>query len=106
MDLTMTTRHDTTLKHGEPFLLVNSEHVVCVRLPIKESFDPELILAGAEGNTARISYAEDDEDVSMATIARTDGGGLAYVHGYHSTYLGHADLWLCDPSVLHDPDAA
>ena len=104
MKLKMTSDHTTVLKHGEPFVLVDAELGACVRLPIETDFDPELILAGVEGGTVRVSYAEDDDDdKDMLTITREDGGDLQLMHGYHSTYLGHAEFWVFDPAACINP---
>ena len=104
MKLKMTSDNTTVLKHGEPFVLVDSETVACVRLPIEGGFDPELIEARAGGRIARISYAEDDDDdKDMLTITREDGGDLQLMHGYHSTYLGHAEFWVFDPAACINP---
>lgn len=102
MKLKMTSDHTTVLKHGEPFVLVDSDTIACVRLPIGDDFDPELVLAGVENGTAQIGYAEDDDDKVMLTIAREDGGGLHLMHGYHSTYFRHAEVWVFDPAARTD----
>lgn len=103
MKLKMTSDHTTVLKHGEPFVLVDAESGACVRLPIETDFDPELILAGVEGGTVRVSYAEDDDDKNMITIAREDGRDLEMMHGHHSNHLGHAEFWVFNPDLCTDP---
>ena len=103
MKLKMTSDHTTVLKHGEPFVLVDAESGACVRLPIETDFDPELILAGVEGGTVRVSYAEDDDDKNMITIVNEDDGNLQLLHGHHSNHLGYAEFWVFNPAACTDP---
>lgn len=107
MQLKMISHDDTMLKHGEPFLVVNSEKVACVCLPIEDDFDPELITAGITtgigGSFLQIGYAEDEENATMLTIIRQDGESLKMRHGHHSTSRGRAEIWVFDPTAYKNP---